>query len=398
MSVIRSVARTSMVSGGLILALAVPFQSAQAGKFQVLYAFQGGSDAANPFGAVIRNGGIRYGTTYYGGTNNDGAVFQLANDGTESVLYSFAGGTDGANPQTDLIKDSGGNLYGTTNAGGAKTCGTVFKVTPQGTKTTVVSFTCTDGAYPDAGVIADKEGNLFGTTYGGGAGNSGTVYKVTADGTESVVHDFSGGTDGAYPYGGLLAGKKGVLFGTTYGGGTAGVGTVFEVTAKEKESVLYAFKGGSDGAYPFANLIADSAGNLYGTTYYGGGTGCSGSGCGTVFKVAPGGTETVLHAFAGGNDGMGLQAGLVMDARGNLYGTTLYGGGSGCGGVGCGTVFKLAPDGTKTTLHAFSGSDGYGPAANMIADKKGNLYGTTFNGGGTGCGGDGCGVVFKLKE
>src|SRR5579862_7678634 len=157
MSVMRGVTRNCMVSSGLLLALTLPLDAAHAGKFQVLYAFQGGSDAANPFGAVIRHDGIRYGTTYYGGTNNDGAVVQLANDGTESVLYSFAGGTDGANPQTDLIKDSGGNLYGTTNAGGAKTCGTVFKVTPQGTKTTVVSFTCTDGAYPDAGVIADKE-------------------------------------------------------------------------------------------------------------------------------------------------------------------------------------------------------------------------------------------------
>lgn len=392
MDILRGVARDGVFTGGLVLALAVPLHAAHAGKFAVLYTFQGGSDAASPFGAVVRENGTIYGTTYYGGTNNVGTVFKLGRDGTESVLYSFAGGTDGENPETDLIADASGNLYGTTNAGGAKTCGGVFKVTPKGGET-LFSFTCTDGAYPSAGVIADQSGDVLGTTYGGGTANMGTVYKLAADGTESVIHSFTGGSDGSYPYGGLIADGKGNLFGTTYGGGAAGLGTVFEITARGKEKVLYAFKGGSDAAYPFARLV-EVSGNLYGTTFYGGGSGCNGSGCGTVFEVAKDGTESVLHAFAGGSDGQSPQAGLTADAKGNLYGTTVYGGGTGCSGNGCGIVFKLAPDGTETTLHAFAGSDGEGPAADLFADGKGNLYGTTFDGGAS-CD---CGVVFKVKE
>src|SRR4029077_11093102 len=157
----------------------------------------------------------------------------------------------------------------------------------------------------------------------------------------------------AYPVAGLIADKRGNLFGTTYGGGDADLGAVFKLNPRGKETVLYSFKGGSDGANPFAKLIADASGNLYGTTWAGGGSGCNGNGCGTVFSVAQDGTEAVLHSFAGGSDGFGPYAGVLADADGNLYGSTLYGGGSGCSGNGCGIVFKLAPDGTKTNLHDF---------------------------------------------
>ena len=399
MANILCVTGTSILFGALVLGIAAPTEMAHAAKFHVLYVFQGGSDGASPFGAMIKDTKGRYGTTYYGGTNNVGTVFKLARDGTESVLHSFAGGSDGANPQTDLIADTTGNFYGTTSAGGASGCGTVFKVKPNGHETVLYAFKCRpDGFTPNGGLVMDSAGNLYGTTYGGGDTNQGAVFKLAPDGTETISYSFQGGSDAAYPDAGLIMDKKGNLFGTTYGGGDAALGTVFKLSPKGKETVLYSFKGGSDGANPFAKLISDSSGNLYGTTWAGGGSGCNGNGCGTVFSVAQDGSEKVLHSFAGGSDGFGPYAGVAADTNGNLYGTTLYGGGNGCSGNGCGLVFKLAPDGTKTDLHDFSGDDGSRPSANFIADKKGNLFGTTFDGGGSGCGGGGCGVVFKIKN
>lgn len=393
---ILSAAGRSVLFGALVLGIAAP--SAHAAKFHVLYAFQDG-DAASPFGAMIDGNKGSYGATYYGGTNNLGAVFRLTGNGKEKVLYSFAGGSDGANPQTDLITDADGNLYGTASAGGANNCGIAFKVRPNGLETVLYTFKCRpDGFTPNGGLVMDTAGNLYGTTYGGGAPNMGTVFKLAPDGTETIAYAFQGGGDAAYPNSGLIRDKKGNLFGTTYGGGTAALGTVYKISPKGKETVLYSFQGGSDGASPFASLIADASGNLYGTTWAGGGSGCNGSGCGTVFRVALDGTETVLHSFAGGSDGFGPYAGVTLDASGNLYGSTLYGGGSGCSGNGCGLVFQLAPDGSKTDLHDFTGADGSRPSANFLADTKGNLYGTTFDGGGSGCGGSGCGVVFKIKE
>jgi uncharacterized repeat protein (TIGR03803 family) len=395
---IRAVSSKSILVAGLVLGIAVPMGSAQAAKFHLLYAFQDG-DAASPFGAMTDGNKGRYGATYYGGANNLGAVFRLRGKGKEQVLHSFSGVSDGGNPQTDLIADAAGNLYGTASAGGSANCGTVFKMKPNGRTTVLYTFQCRpDGFTPNGGLVLDSAANLYGTTYGGGAPNMGTVFKLAADGTETIAYAFQGGSDAAYPNSGLIIDKKGNLFGTTYGGGTAGFGTVYELSAKGKETILYSFKGGSDGANPFASLSADAAGNLYGTTWGGGGNGCNGNGCGTVFRVAPDGTETVLHSFEGGSDGFGPYAGVTVDASGNLYGSTLYGGGSGCSGNGCGLVFKLAADGTKTDLHDFIGDDGSRPSANFLADETGNLYGTTFDGGGSGCGGGGCGVVFKIKE
>lgn len=396
---IRSISGKSILFGALVLGLAVPAEIAQAANFQMLYAFQGGSDGASPFGAMVKDTKGRYGATYYGGANNLGAIFKLAQDGTESVLYSFTGGSDGANPQTDLIADAAGNLYGTASAGGANGCGTVFRIKPNGHATVLYAFKCRpDGFTPNGGLVMDSAGNLYGTTYGGGAPNQGTVFKLAPDRTETILYSFLGGRDAAYPVPGLITDKKGNLFGTTYGGGDAALGTIFKLSPKGKEAVLYSFKGGSDGANPFAKLTADASGNLYGTTWAGGGSGCNGSGCGTVFRVTPDGAETVLHSFAGGSDGFGPYAGVSADTNGNLYGSTLYGGGSGCSGNGCGLVFKIAADGTKTDIHIFSGDDGSRPSANFITDKKGNLYGTTFDGGGSGCGASGCGVVFKIKK
>ena len=181
--------------------------------------------------------GNLYGTTFAGGTNGYGTVFKVTPAGVETVLYSFSGGTDGQYPQAGLIQDASGNLYGTTYGidlyGGTNSNGTVFKVTPSGVGTVLYSFgTGTDGNYPYAGLIQDASGNLYGTTTGGGANNKGTVFKVTPAGVETVLHSFGTGTDGRYPYAGLIQDTSGNLYGTTHGGGTNNIGTVFKISPR----------------------------------------------------------------------------------------------------------------------------------------------------------------------
>ncbi|HEX4077654.1 MAG TPA: choice-of-anchor tandem repeat GloVer-containing protein [Rhizomicrobium sp.] len=329
--------------------------------------------------------------------------------GTEKVLHAFQGGNDGSGPLGNLIRDKVGNLYGTTLEGGGGTecrnsigCGTVFQVAPDRTESVLHAFGggC-DGANPYAGLVADKAGNLYGTTQGGGTCNNdegfGTVYKLAPDGGETVLYAFGGGSDGLAPASNLILEKNDRLYGTTeFGGNMAscggnGCGTVFEVTPKRKEAVLYAFQGGSDGDGPYGDVIMDKAGNLYGTTLQGGGTGCYGDGCGTVFKIAPDGSEAVLYAFQGGSDGWLPQNGVVEDAAANLYGTTAAGGTDDGG-----SVFKVTPDGSESVLYSFQrATGGYDPEAGVILDKAGNLYGTTAFGG-IGCGRAGCGVAYEL--
>ena len=320
------------------------------------------------------------------------------------VIYSFPDVNTGASPHTGLIKDAQGNLYGTTFLGGGEQTGngTVFKLAPDGTETMLHAFkggAYSDGSYPSGELVLDGSGNLFGATQAGGIDGGcgmngcGTIFEIAADGTESVLYIFTGGTDGASPMGALLPDGKGGFYGTADGGAANRWGAVFHLSSAGKEKVLHAFGAGSDGAGPQSGLIADKAGNMYGTTEYGGGSGCSGSGCGTVFAIAPDGTETVLHAFTGGSDGATPISGLIRDKAGNLYGAAEFGGvAGGCGGSGCGTVFKLAPDGTFSALYTFTGgSDGGQPAAALLRDGQGNLYGTTLF-----WGADGDGVAFKL--
>lgn len=260
------------------------------------------------------------------------------------------------------------------------------------------------GANPIGGLVADGAGNLYGTTfYGGDFGGScrvlgcGVVFKVDPLGSETVLHAFSG-PDGQSPYGNLIRDEAGNLYGTTVYGGT-GSGVVFKVDAEGNETLLYAFTGGADGSNPVAGVIRDAVGNLYGTT-----TGGGAFGTGVVFKVeAAADNETVLYSFSGGTDGRTPQAGLIQDKAGNFYGTTLFGGivNDKCGGLGCGVVFKLDPSGTERVLYRFTGGpDGSEPQAGVIRDSAGNLYSTT-SGGGTANGdcslNDGCGVVFKIS-
>jgi uncharacterized repeat protein (TIGR03803 family) len=297
-----------------------------------------------------------------------------------------------------LRRDSVGNLYGTTN-GIFGTFGSVFQLNKAGNLTTLLAFNGEQEATPFAGVIRDGSGNLYGTTPGGYE-SAGTVFKLDRAGHETLLHTFiNGGTGGGFPYSGVVRDAAGNLYGTLSSGGASVYGAVFKLDKTGSETVLYSFVGGRDGSSPLAGVVRDAAGNFYGTTYYGGGSRCGGSGCGTMFKLDATGKETVLHRFTGGTDGGHPGYGsLVRDAAGNLYGTTYNGGGTGCGGPGCGIVFKLDATGKETVLHRFTGgTDGGHPGyGSLVRDPAGNLYGTTYNGGGTGCGGPGCGIVFKL--
>ena len=330
----------------------------------------------------------------------------------EKVLHSFLNnGTDGNSPDAGLIRDAAGNLYGTTHWGGTVSscptgCGTVFELTPAagGTWTEKVLYSFSggaDGTAPYAGLIFDAAGNPYGTTSQGGSYDYGTVFELTPTGggtwTEKVLHSFNYATDGANPYAGLIFDAAGNLYGMTVLGGLFNGGTVFELTpavgGSWTESVLHNFGSGTDGANPYAGtLVFDAAGNLYGTTESGGT-----SNYGTAFELKPaaGGTwtEKVLHNFNNdGADGADPVAGLVFDAAGNLYGTTESG-----GPYNWGTVFELTPTAggtwTEQVLRNFNndGTDGFLPSAGLSFDAAGNLYGTTFYGGTYGGG-----TVFEL--
>lgn len=372
--------------------------AAQAQTFTTLLSFSN-SDGAQPQASLIRDAqGNLYGTTSNGGTYGFGTVFKLDPSGNETVLHSFAGNLDdGGTPVANLIMDASGNLYGTTYQGATPSGGgTVFRLDPAGNETILHSFSMgSDGGNPDSGLIMDAQGNLYGTTFSGGAYGAGTAFKVDPSRNETVLHSFTGGSDGYMPYAGLIMDARGNLYGTTFSSDAPaqGNGVVFKLDPAGSETVLYTFTGGRDGEWPQAALIMDAAGNLYGTTLYGGNPNCySGQGCGTVFKVDPSGHETVLLSFTGGSDGAVPAASLIMDQQGNLYGTTVNG-----GAYGWGTVFKLNPSGNETVLYSFTGgNDGKQPMGGLVMDAANNLYGTTYGGGASNnCFGT-CGTVFKL--
>jgi uncharacterized repeat protein (TIGR03803 family) len=376
-----------------VLAL-VAAESARAQTFTVLYTFTSTTDGEQPDASLILDvAGNLYGTTQYGGTKGGfGTVFKLDTSGKETVLRSFAGTPDAEDPYSGLTRDKAGNFYGTTLYGGTGGgFGTVFKLHPNGKETILHSFAGTpDGEDPRSVLVRDSAGNLYGTTqYGGTNGGFGTVFKLDAKGTLTLLHSFAGTPDGEDPYAGLLRDKAGNFYGTTqYGGTGGGFGTVFKLDAKGKMTLLHSFAGTPDGVNPLAGLLRDAAGNLYGTTYYGGTNG----GYGTVFKLSATGKLKLLHSFAGMPDGQNPYSRLIRDAAGNFYGTTFYGGASGYG-----TVFKLDAAGKLTILHSFSGlADGGHPIAGLILDPAGNLYGTASDGGDLNCGFSGCGTVFKV--
>jgi uncharacterized repeat protein (TIGR03803 family) len=443
------------VIAGALVAYMCAGGCALAWNQSVLYSFKGGSsDGAWPYSKLImNNSGALFGTTVEGGIGNCGnlgytgcgTVFELTKSGgiwTEKLIHGFAGGTkDGANPLGGLIIDTKtGILYGTTSTGGAHQAGTIFAATA-GSESLLYSFCrrkdCEDGRQPVAGLVESPAQILYGTTLEGGTGkycgsaggNCGTAFSYNlATNTENVIHDFvegeSDASDGGYPSASLVRDSKGSLYGTTLDGGNDvgcapyGCGTVFELSTSGKswkETPLYRFCPNgiahcSDGAYPLANVIGDKAAvtYLYGTTWRGG-TGLSGTcedpenNCGVVFKLetAKPNTETVLYSFCsttGCPDGNYVAGGVLLK-NGYLYGTTEQGGANGKG-----TVFQIsATTGAETVLYSFCSqancADGSTPAAGLIEDSAGNLYGTTANGGTGNCTGSvGCGTIFEISS
>jgi uncharacterized repeat protein (TIGR03803 family) len=415
---ISLISYTAVSMVGMILAFQ-PFALSQhtakrspRARLQVLYTFKTVKDGFFPEGKLIQDAsGTLYGTAAMGGDGNCatneslgcGLIFKLDKTGKKTDLHDF-NGKDGSVPNGGLVRDAAGNLYGTTNFGGtgscfdpaAGGCGTVFKLDKSGKETVLHDFTGNaDGGYPLAGLIRDAAGNLYGTTSGCSrcGDTAGKVFKLDATGHETVLHSFAGGQDGAAPQAELLRDAAGNLYGTTSYGGKFNGGTVFKLDTTGKETVLYRFTGGADGGAPHAGLIQDAAGNLYGTTYYGGDLNCNvlnPPGCGVVFKLSMNGHETVLHRFTGAKDGSFPPDGLVGDGKGTLYGTTYLGGDPNCsdqGLPGCGVVFKMDTTGHETVLHSFTGgADGLSPFfGSLLRDASGNLYGTNV-----------AGVVFKL--
>jgi uncharacterized repeat protein (TIGR03803 family) len=315
---------------------------------------------------------------------------------------------DGGDPLGALIADGKGNLYGTTAYGGKLGgncgnggCGTVFMIAPGGKEKVLHSFRggTTDGANPAGGLIASQTGDLYGTTLGGGADEDGTLFEIAPNGSYTLLHSFNG-NDGLEPQGSLALDGGGDLYGTSSEGGT-GAGNIFEMTPDGTVTSLYAFckqPGCSDGAVPeSAGVVMDGSGDLYGTTSLGGsGASCgAGDGCGVVYELAASGGYSVLYSFCAQThcaDGWSPTGSLVLDMSGALYGTTEVGGSSACEYNGCGTVFSVSQDGAETVLVSFDRSDGFNPIGGVIADKHGDLYGTTFDGGT-----DGYGTIFEYK-
>ena len=392
-------------------------------------------DGAGPIaGLIMDQAGNFYGTTSEGGTGpcrgpdpiGCGTIFELSppstkgSPWTETVLYNFVGGSDGYEPTGALVFDSAGNLYGTTFFGGKGSCqdgslvhcGTAFELKPPsipgGTWTEHVIYRFaggSDGYWPASGLVFDSAGNLYGTTEVGGNSSCsslgcGTVFQlrppsgVGGSWTKTALYNFADVPDASTPIASLIFDSVGNLYGTTSNGGASNLGSVFELSlltspqGNWSESVLYSFGGGSDGERPQAGLWIDSKGDLYGTTGSGGTSSCS-SGCGTVFELSQSGPlwqETILWRFMGGNDGIQPSSSLIADGDGNLYGTTLDGGTTSVcasGTEGCGTIFKLTPPSwTESVIYSFKGGFGDGVApTGVVLGSQGALFGTSQGGG-----------------
>lgn len=378
---------------GSAVALCAIAASAQARGYTVLHDFAGTpNDGAIPFNEVSFGlDGDLYGAINLGGAHNDGAIVKLAPDGTETLVYSFEGGAKGYDPNGNATIDPAtGDFYGTTTFGGNSVacrngCGVLYRLAADGTYTVLRTFDVdTDGRYPAGQLVRDKRNNFYGITTSGGPSGAGTVFKYSATGRFKVLHAFTG-ADGFSPQGRLLQDKAGNLYGVTMQGGASNYGTVYKLTPKGILTTLYDFTGGADGGYPSGGLDSDKAGNLCGATNLAG----NGSApFGTVFRLAPDGTLTTLHTFTGGADG-GFPEGDILQSGGKLYGTTSGGGSSGNFGV----VYEVdAASGAETVLHTFADSDGANPEAGVTA-HHGLLYGTASAGGA-----HGDGVVFRVKE
>ena len=327
------------------LGLGTIFKLATNGTLTTLVSFDG-TNGASPEGGLTKTvDGYIYGTTYNGGSNNAGTIFQVATNGTLTtmVTLAFSDGT-GAYPKAGLIQGQDGSLYGTTAFDGTNSGGTAFQAMTNGALATLVSFDFNDsnGASPYAGLVQVNDGSLYGTTYQGGTNGYGTIFKLTTNGTFTSLHSFTGANDGANPYAGLVQGQDGNLYGTTFFGGAYGYGTAFSLATNGVLTTLISFDN-TNGAYPQGGLVQDSGGSFfYGTTSAGGAYTNLSGGLGTIFKLETNGTLTTLVSFDGTN-GASPRAGLTKTADGNFYGTTAKGGTNDCGTVFLLTVIVSPP-------------------------------------------------------
>ncbi len=367
---------------------------AQSATVTTVYAFGPAPDGTGPDSTMVQaSDGNLYGTTYGGGANGNGTVFQYNPfTGAYVVLHDFGvlanGGTnaDGANPEGALIQGQDGNLYGTAYSGGASGGGTLFQLTTAGVFTTLHAFTGgSDGSHPAAGLLQTADGTFYGTTALGAS--YGTVFKMTGDGSVTTLHAFTLGSDGAYPYAPLVQGADGLLYGTNTSGSSYPGSTVFKIDpASGTLTPLHNFNG-TDGTQPEAKLYAGTDGFFYGTTYGGGA-----NGDGTVFKIDALGNFTLLHQFSGSQtgviEGANPYGGLVPGPDGNLYGTTYAGGANGNG-----TLYSISSTGTLTTLYSFTGhADGASPKGDLTVDQRGDFFGVASTGGA-----NGDGTIFALN-
>ncbi len=378
----------------LTTAVALPAQG-----FKTLHSFTG-ADGSNSWGQMIQGvDGNFYGTTQSGGNNNCdqgcGTIFKITPSGTLTTLHSFTDSPDGSLPFAGLIQAANGDLYGVTLAGGttnancapfrATGCGTVFKITPSGTLTILHNFTSLDGQAPGAQLLLASDGNYYGTTGGGAHYGGGTAFKITPSGTLTTLHVWTG-PEGYSPNGALIQATDGNLYGTTFDGGPNATGNMFKMTLGGVVTSLYAFSSTpGDGAYPYAGLIQGTDGNFYGTTETGGAYlyfGC-------VFKMTADGTVTILHSF-NVTDGDIPTANLIQVSNGDFYGTTPYGG---TGNFG--TIFAITANGAFTTLHSFDSAHGSYPYGVLVQGSNGKFYAATYSGGSGTCQ-FGCGTVFSL--
>jgi uncharacterized repeat protein (TIGR03803 family) len=389
-----------MLKASLIFAAALVVSlPAQAAHVRGLAPF--GTRGSAGYAPYIDAEGDVFTTSFYGGRFGLGTIFMVAPNGAGTVLHDFTGGRDGAHPDGGVIGDAAGNLYGTTTQGGPHTGGTLFKLAPDGRFTTLHAFDVDgewfwhgnhDAIHPAGSIVFDASGNLYGAAVHGGASNAGAIFKYAADGTWSLLHSFDV-TGGSQPRG-VVLGPDGALYGTTLTGGQYANGTLYKLSTQGAFDLIHAFGAADDGQKPLSEVAVDNAGNVYGTTT----SGPNASSCGVVFHVTPGGTETVLHIFKGGSgDGCAADGRTALDTAGNVYGTTVLGGKYGfptCGDESrCGVLFRIAPDGTENILHNFDGgSTGANPNSGLVSDGHGRYYGASSTGGG-----NGAGAVFELN-
>ncbi len=352
--------------------------------FTSLISFDG-QDGSSPSFIVQGPDGDLWGTTPSGGgKTNCGTIYKvtLAGKPSEQFIFNCTVG----NQPGGLILGTDGNFYGVTSFGGTGNGGTVFKLTPNRELTALLNFTVngTGGSGP-TGLLQGADGDFYGTTYGGGTDLVGTLFKMTSAGSLTTLYQFDF-THGAQPFAAPVQGTDGNFYGTTYSGGAYGEGTVYKVTPKGDLTVLHSFgESGSDGFSPLTSLVQGRDGNFYGTTSNGGA-----NQVGTAFKITPNGMLTILHNFDE-TDGRS-PADLVQATDGNFYGATGYGGTD----DGAGTIFKMTPAGEVSTVHNFSGTDGSNPFT-LFQDTNGNIYGTTGGGGDLNCDPSyGCGTVYGL--